>query len=762
MMWKFACDSAPVLVLTVFAVGCYGQHAHRRTERVPIAPATPGGESAADDRGGWLSWRGPQQNGTSLQKGLPDRVSVDGEAPSWTYELAGRGTPVIAEGRVYALGYEGEGPALEEVLACLDEKTGRKIWERRWSDFLSDIIYHRFSIGSPTIDPETGNVLTLSAAGLLTCWTANGEQVWQRCMMSEYGRLTFPNGRTGAPLIDGDLVIVHVATAAWGKYGPARDRFYAFDKRTGTPIWSSTPGGPPKDASFSFPVVATVNDRRVLYAGLAGGHLVCVDVRSGDPLWKFQMSIGGMSSSPVLYKDRVIATHGKENLDTSTIGRMVALPRTKIPEFGQKQIVLTQDDEIWRNHLTAFTSSPVLVGDRIYQTVSTGELHCVDADSGRGLWHVKLAPDQIHASPAWGDGKLYVPMNNGTFHILEPDDDGPNVRQTVQLAGNCLGAPAITNGRVYVHTTERLYCFTGRPGIAARPARAAEASSAEPGEAVRLQIIPGDIVLRQGEKMRFAVRSLDANGLVVAHDVDASWGNVPADGVEMDAHGVLQIGRGAAPVATMLQASAGGLKGSARLRIVRDVGYVLDFEHAKPSRVAPRHWIGAGPKWEIMQHGDDGMVLARRLDNPLFQRTMSFIGHPAMKKYTMCADICSDGNRRMMSIGGVVNQRYLIALKGNYQALEVTSNQELLKASVPFRWKPGRWYRLKTRVDMADDGAAVVRAKAWPRDQQEPANWTIEVKDPHGHSHGSPGVYGFTPQSRFRVYLDNISVTAND
>ena len=95
-----------------------------------------------------------------------------------------------------------------------------------------------------------------------------------------------------------------------------------------TSVWSCTPGGPPKDTSFSFPVVATDGGRRVLYAGLAGGHVVCLDVRSGDPIWRFQMATGGLSMSPVVYKDRIIAIHGKENVDSSTIGRRAKLSPT--------------------------------------------------------------------------------------------------------------------------------------------------------------------------------------------------------------------------------------------------------------------------------------------------------------------------------------------------------------------------------------------------------------------------------------------------
>jgi hypothetical protein len=72
-------------------------------------------ESAAR---GWLAWRGPQQNGTSAETGLPDKV--DSSAPLWTMDFAGRGTPVINGNKVYVLGYEGAGPDLQQVLRCIE------------------------------------------------------------------------------------------------------------------------------------------------------------------------------------------------------------------------------------------------------------------------------------------------------------------------------------------------------------------------------------------------------------------------------------------------------------------------------------------------------------------------------------------------------------------------------------------------------------------------------------------------------------------
>ena len=120
---------------------------------------------------GWLAWRGPQQNGTSAETGLPDKV--DSSAPLWTIDLPGRGTPVINGNKVYVLGYEGAGPNLQQVLRCVEADTGRKIWEERFNDFLSDTVYERYSIGSPVIDRETGNVYVLTTAGEFVAFTGD-------------------------------------------------------------------------------------------------------------------------------------------------------------------------------------------------------------------------------------------------------------------------------------------------------------------------------------------------------------------------------------------------------------------------------------------------------------------------------------------------------------------------------------------------------------------------------------------------------------
>ena len=69
---------------------------------------------------GWLGWRGPNQNGSSQETGLPTKVEVGGKSQLWSSEFPGQGTPVIAGGKLYAMGYVGEGADLQEFSSVIN------------------------------------------------------------------------------------------------------------------------------------------------------------------------------------------------------------------------------------------------------------------------------------------------------------------------------------------------------------------------------------------------------------------------------------------------------------------------------------------------------------------------------------------------------------------------------------------------------------------------------------------------------------------
>jgi hypothetical protein len=325
-----------------------------------------------------------------------------------------------------------------------------------------------------------------------------------------------------------------------------------------------------------------------------------------------------------------------------------------------------------------------------------------------------------------------------------------------------------------LHTTDRLYCFgSGKerrdekraPVPAAKPAGAA-------GAAVRLQIVPGDVVVEAGNALAVRARTLDAAGRVVADPAPGATFTTTLPMKEQDP-GRFGIARDARAVAGMLAVEAAGLKAEARVRILPALPYREDFEKTvldQPRADAPAEerfgfppsfWLSCRTKWDVRER-DGSKVLARTIDNPLFQRSISLFGDPADSDYTVRADVMVEGNRRGTASVGLVNQRYLVWLKGNYQQLEVSSNFESLRVSTPFTFEAGTWYTLETRVDLQPDGSAIVRAKCWKRGDAEPAAWTIEVPHEHAHHNGAAGVYGFTLMNRFKAYVDNVQVTPNE
>ncbi|MDX1951944.1 MAG: PQQ-binding-like beta-propeller repeat protein [Verrucomicrobiota bacterium] len=750
---------------------------------------------------GWLNWRGPAQNGTSAETGLPN--NIDPANPLWRTEYPGQSTPVIANGKLYIMGYLGEGADLQEGVACFDAETGKKLWEQRYNDFLSDTIYLRYATSSPAIDPETGNVYMLGTQGILAAFSADGKPLWKHSMMESYGRLTFPNSRTASPLIDKDLLITRGITANWGGNGPAGDRFYAFDKITGELVWSSSPGDRPKDNSFSHPYLGWSKGKRILISATGDGSIICINARTGDPLWRIPIAKAGINATALVHNnDKVIAIYGTPYEP----GQMVAL---KIPDVEPTNvldgpvIIERGQVELWANDLSTSTSSPILVGDRVAVVNEKGSLCWVDANTGKIYWRHQIGIEQRNASPLFADGKLYVPMlddpgskgdgsgesgTKGAFYIIKPTDEKAEQLTHVVLNGRCFGSPVAFNGKIYVQTTRYLYAF-GKAGHNPGLPKPVAEEWPKAGAATQLQIIPSEVLLNPGETASFKIRKLDANGFVVEELKDVSqvkWESyVPptarvraAMKGSFDQKGQLVAANDLTASAGAFRATLGELHGYIRGRVLPGLPIKQDFEsfmltetttnsveQPTPFAYPPLPWIGARFKFEVREK-EGTKALTKTIDNKFFQRGFVFLGEPEMKNYTIQADVMSEGNRRKMSEVGLINQRYLIVLKGNEQKIEVNSNLERLRVPAVdepsnFKWSPNSWYTLKARVDTKSDGTGVVRAKAWKRGETEPESWTIEVPHQTAHQSGSPGLYGFAPQD-MRVYIDNVQVTANE
>lgn len=701
----------------------------------------------------WPEWRGPKRDGTSTEKNLPASWSPAGDNLAWKAPYGGRSGPVVLGDRVYLNTVVGTGDTVQERVVALDANTGKLIWEHRFNVFHSDVPAHRGGWASPSVDPASGVVYVFGAGGLLTAMTPAGTVQWQRSLSEDYGLVSTHGGRTVSPIVDGDLVVVNALCVGWGDLGRGGNRWFAFDKTTGATVWVSSPQKKHYDTNMSPGIVTNVDGMRILVVGGTDGTFHALKVNTGEQVWEFEISKRAILTGAVLNGTTAYITHSEENLDTSEMGMIAAL------DVRAKGTLARGTNTQWFNHgFQGGFASPVTDGALLYIVDNGAILGAFDLKDGRKAWEKILGTIQ-KSSPVLADGKLFIGTENGKFYILKPSATGVEVLDEDWLGSEqapepVYGAPAVSGGRVFVTSSEATYAI-GKAAPKARPAvpgrRAAVAPSTDAPAAV--QVSPYEVMLKPGEKATFKARLFDAKGNFIRED-KVAWaldqlGGTVADGV-YTASSESEGG--------YIKATAGGVTGQARVRVVPSLPWSYDFD-AWTGEAPPKHWTNTTGKVFVRElEGNKGLI--RVPDATPQRRTRVFMGPTSWSNYTVEADVRVTEKRRSMSDAGVIAQRYSLVLFGNSQKIELQPWQAVpgRSATVPFTWKPETWYRMKLQVQNEAGGLTVARGKVWPRGEAEPSAWTIEKRDAIGHREGAPGIFA-DPANE--IYFDNLKVSSN-
>lgn len=707
--------------------------------------------------GEWHSWRGPHQNGVSDDTGLVSSWSPDGENLMWKADFIGRSTPVVYDGQVCVMGRTDDSRATrQEVVACFDAGTGALKWEHRYNIYNTTVPFQRVGWASPVADPDTGNLYTMGAAGQLNCYSRDGEILWSYFLTEEFGRASGYGGRTNTPVIDGDLLLLSVINIGWGKQAAPRNRYFAFDKRTGEVVWISTPSRAPADMNTqSVPVTATIGGQRLLINGAADGWIYGLKVATGEKVWEYQFSKRGINSNVLVDGTTAFVGHSEENIDTPVMGRVVAFDLS-----GTGDITATA--EKWRrDELSMGFPSPAYADGILYVIDNSANLYALDAATGATKWTQSVGTVG-KGSPVLADGKIYVGEVNGRFHILENSSEGAKQLDMEELEveggrkAEIYGSPAVAYGRVYFATEGGVYCL----GDKSKPFKVVDdAASAGPdpgkgeGPATWLQIVPAEVRLVPGEKHSFTARTFDAKGRLIG-EVPAEWS---LDGLQgkVDDSGHLVPDKDTGFQGGHIVAKAAGLTAQARVRVISDLPWAFDFEGWTGER-APGYWVAAGRPWQVRDVDGNQVLVKIRRDSGLLRNAL-YMGPPTMSNYTIEADVWGNKKGRRITDVGLIANGYTLDLQGNLQKLEVRSwpSERRMAQAVDFAWEPGIWYTMKMKVEV-DDDRAVILGRVWKRGETEPADWSIRVEDAMPIPTGSPGLVGYSPAD---VYYDNIKVT---
>jgi len=710
--------------------------------------------------GDWPDQRGPNRDGISQEKNLPEKWSLAGENLLWRVPYGGRSAPVIMGNHLYVQNPSARGAEEQERVMCLDPDTGKVIWEYKFNVFQSDAPAHRVGWASPAVDPETGNVYAFGVGATVLALSKDGKKLWDRSVGEEFGAFTTHGGRTMSPLIDGDLVIVSSPVSTWGAMANRSHRFIAMNKRTGEIVWTSTPGGRPYDTAYGAPMIATIGGQRLLICGIGDGGVYAMKPQTGEKVWGVVIAKRGINTGVAVMGNTVIISHGDENLDSTDMGMIAAIDGSQKGEIKSFK---------WKveGFLGGF-SSPLVDGDRVYQIENGSKMIAFDVVTGQELWKVQLGTVQ-KAPPVLADGKIYVGTEAGKFFILRPHSDRAEVLSEIEMpisTYSCcssekepeqiLAGAAVSHGRVFFVSSDAVYAIGPKKATSLKGYAVDEAAEKGDGAPASLQVEPTELVLSPGQTVKLHARLFDDKGRFLREDPSATWsltglkGTVTAGSYTVS-NDPTQAG--------LIVATSGSLKGEARARVIHPLPWTETFDEI-PEGGAPAGWVNATAGKFTVVTLDGQKVLQKAPDETLFSRIRMFIGPTDWSNYTFQGDVRVNMKRRQMGDIGITAQRYTLALYGNEQKLKIEPWEPEVQrtATVPFEWKADAWYTLKIRVENMPDGKVRVRGKAWPQGQPEPAEWMIERLDPIGNREGAPGIFAAAP---FGLYLDNLKLTAN-
>jgi outer membrane protein assembly factor BamB len=109
-------------------------------------------------------------------------------------------------------------------------------------------------------------------------------------------------------------------------------------------------------------------------------------------------------------------------------------------------------------------STPVVSGDHLYLGNSNGVVRCFHAKTGEKVYEERLGKDAgIIASLVASDGKVICASENGTVYVL-PTTSEFKILASNSMGEPCFATPAISEGVLYIRTTERLVAIKNETG----------------------------------------------------------------------------------------------------------------------------------------------------------------------------------------------------------------------------------------------------------------------------------------------------------
>lgn len=414
------------------------------------------GAAMAAEEGDWNQFRGPHADGTTTSTGLPITFAEGSPEIRWKTPLPGRAwsSPVVWKDQIWVTNAPEiqndtkERPKLAKPLilsaVCLDLATGKvKMDLPLFEVEIPQFTHVTNSYGSPTPYLEEGRVyIHFGAYGTACLDTKTGKKIWERRDLEcDHFR-----GPGSSPIVYGDLLYLTFD-------GFDFQYIAALNKFTGETVWKrdrnvdfGTTDGDAKKG-YSTPLLIEAGGKSLLISPFAS-HTIAYNPKTGDPMWSVKH--GGMNAAgrPLYGNGLVyIGTADGPNplvavnpIGEGDITKNIAwrstkgIPKRPSPILLGDSLYMINDSgvascldaktgqEIWAKRLPGeqYWASPLFANGLIYCFSQQGDIPVFKASREFELVAENKLDDGFVASPAVAGNALILRSKTHLYRIEKP------------------------------------------------------------------------------------------------------------------------------------------------------------------------------------------------------------------------------------------------------------------------------------------------------------------------------------------------------
>jgi outer membrane protein assembly factor BamB/HEAT repeat protein len=396
-----------------------------------ISPRSAHRDEVPSSHGNWPAWR-RDGSGIADDKHLP-AVWSENENVLWRTALPGEGnsSPIVWGNRLFLTASLDEGT--KRLVLCLDADTGKILWRRQFLPDAPSTFYQKTGFAAPTPTTDGQRVYAAFDTPGLIALDMRGELVWK----FGWGPIKSPYNMGSSPVLYRDTVI-----QCCDHNGQAF--LVSLDRKDGHQRWR-TPRESSKCGHYGTPLVIGVDGRFQIVVNAE--PVIAYDPDTGKQLWSCHGMKECVGPSPAFGHGLLYASSGRT-------GPVMAIDPRGRGNVTESHVLL---------HLTS--GGPYVPTPLVYPHLM------VPGDNGRMLFYNAacelVLEDRVHdhftSSPVGADGKIYWCSERGKTYVIDATRLGgktPSFKllSVNELPGVFLATPAIAGGRLFLRTTEALYC----------------------------------------------------------------------------------------------------------------------------------------------------------------------------------------------------------------------------------------------------------------------------------------------------------------